>query len=60
MSVKHSGLWHYEHIVGRDNGREWRVADSDDDVIADFPTEVEAREYVEAHNTTVPAHRDRW
>ena len=50
MSRHHSGKWHYERIVGRDNGREWRVADEDDDVITDFETEEEAIAYVRDHN----------
>lgn len=45
-----SALLYYERIVGRDNGREWRVADEQDDVVCDFPTEAEARAYVERAN----------
>lgn len=50
MSLHHFGAWHYEHIVGRSNGREWRVADEDDDYVADFVTEQEAHDYVRDHN----------
>ena len=53
MSVRHEGEWHYEQIPGRTNGREWRVADGDDDVVTDFETEEEACQYVRAHNATV-------
>ncbi len=41
---------HYEHIPGRSNGREWRVADENDDVVTDFETEADALEYVRDHN----------
>lgn len=52
MSIRHTGLWHCEHIPGRDNGREWRVADRDDHVVTDFETEAEAKTFIAAHNAT--------
>lgn len=59
MSLRHAGIWHYERVPGRSNGREWRVGDSDDDVITDFPTEAEAADYVASHNRSVRADTDR-
>lgn len=59
MSIKHTGEWHYERIVGRDNGREWRVADEDDDVITDFETEGEAIQYIRSRNWS-PHRPDGW
>lgn len=56
MSLKHTGPWHYERIVGRTGGNgEWRVADEDDDVITDFATEAEAVAFVQDHNSRLPA-----
>jgi hypothetical protein len=52
MSLRHTGEWHYEQIVGRNNGREWRVADEDDDFVTDFKTEEEALDCVRSHNET--------
>ena len=53
MSLRHAGPWHYEYIANRSNGRKWRVADEDDDVVTDFPTEAEAAECVRMHNARV-------
>jgi len=51
------GLWHYEHVPGRTNNREWRIADDSDDVIADFPSEEEACNCVRKHNAAwIKAH----
>lgn len=57
---KHKCFWHYEFIQDRPKGHQWRVADTDDDVICDFPTEIEAREYVRKHNSTAPVHKEKW
>ncbi len=60
MSLRHTGLWHYEFIQARPVGHQWRVADADDDVVSDHATEALAREYVEEHNKTVKPHSDLW
>jgi len=60
MSVRHDGPWHYERIRGRDNGREWRVADRDDDPITDFVTEKEAKAYVRIHNENLRPDPAAW
>lgn len=54
------GLWHYEYIAGRSNGRCWRVGDADDDCVTDYETEDEARDCVRAHNALVPALPNGW
>lgn len=54
------GLWHYERIHGRDNGREFRVADENDDVITDFVTEEQAQDFVRAHNAVMPDAPKTW
>jgi hypothetical protein len=58
--TKPLGLWHYEFIEGRTNGRQWRVGDADDDMVADFPTEDEARDCVRKHNAIVPGPPMSW
>ena len=60
MSIRHTGLWHYEHIPARGAKHAWRVGDEDDDPVTDFATEAEAQECVRRHNATVPRHRERW
>ncbi len=60
MSLRHTGLWHYQLVAARPLGHQWRVADHDDDVICDFATEPEARAYVEAHNAREKPHSDLW
>ena len=51
--------YHYEFVKGR--ARPWRVGDYEDDPVTDFPTEDEARAYVEEHNRTVAANsQKRW
>lgn len=58
--TKPLGLWHYEYIEGRTNGRNWRVGDADDDMVTDFPTEEEAKVCVRAHNDMVPGNPEEW
>lgn len=60
MSLRHTGLWHYELVEGRPIGHRWRVADADDDVICDFATAEEARAFVEEHNRNEKPHSDLW
>jgi hypothetical protein len=43
-------LYHWEHIKGRGNGREYRVADETDNPICDFLNEYDATKFVDAHN----------
>lgn len=57
--TKPYGEWHYEYIPHRSNGRCWRVGDADDDCVADYETEDEAKAVVREHNAHVQ-HPSGW
>ncbi len=45
--------YHYEFIEARGPGRQWRVGDYEDDPVASFATEAEAKAFVEEHNRKI-------
>lgn len=44
------GPFHYEDIPARGKAHRFRVGNFEDDVVCDFPSEVEAQEYVRKEN----------
>ncbi len=50
------GYYHYEFIPARGKAHQWRVGDQDDDMVTDFPTRKQAREFVREHNKIVREH----
>jgi hypothetical protein len=57
---KPRGPWHYEFIAARPVGHQWRVGDQDDDMVADFATEDEAKQWVRLHNLALDPPPSAW
>jgi len=57
MRLLATDILHYEFIEGRPEGRQWRVANEQDDVVLDFPTEDRAKVCVIEHNDRAVSKR---
>lgn len=53
------GYLHYEHIPLRGPKHQYRVADDNDEFVADFGSELEAAQYCKRYNDDVEATRPR-